>query len=141
MKLEDALARAERLRIRPEYASSRAELENAAHLKVILNALWEHWRTMLDDFGVRLLHWGSRGNAALGEGRFLFIQLENARWAVKRKERDRWMMIAGDWGMETLRDHFAAHPPRPRRFAAPPEVRRDGVSAISNHSLAHQRCS
>lgn len=140
MKLEDVLIRAERLSVRPEHGS-RADLENAAQLNVILNALWEHWRTMLGRFRVRLLHWGNRGNAALGDGRFLFIQLDNARWAVKRKERDRWVMIGSGWGMETLRDHLTAHPPSPRRFAAPPEVRRAEKPATRSRRLAHQRGS
>ena len=141
MKLEDALLGAERLRLRPECAASRAELENAAHLSLVINALWEHWHRLLGEFGVRLLHWSNRGNAALGEERFLFIQLDSAQWSVKRKERDRWTVIAGDWGMETLRDHLETYRPHPRRFAAPPEIRQAEESTISNRSPSRERCN
>lgn len=116
MKLEDALSRVELLRVRPEVASSQAELENAAHLAMVLDTLWNYWHGLLGEFGVRLLHWGNRGNAALGEGRFLFIQLDTGQWYVQQKEHLGWAIIARNKGLETLHEHLEANRPSPRRF-------------------------
>lgn len=116
MKLEDALLRVEMLRVRPEVAASPSELENAAHLMAVVGALWVHWRRLLGEYGIRLLHWGNRGNSALGDGRFLFVRLDSAHWRVQRKEPGGSQTVAGDWGLETLRAYLDANPPHPRRI-------------------------
>lgn len=114
MGLEEVLVRVELIRVRPEVAASAAELENAAHLSAIVGALWVYWQRLLGEFGARLLHWGNRGNAALGNGRFLFIRLDTGHWRVQRKGAGGWVEVGGDWGLETLRVYLEANRPQPR---------------------------
>jgi hypothetical protein len=121
MKLEDVLLRGALIRVRPETATSRAEVENAAHLTLILSALWVYWQRLLGEFGIPLLHWGNRSKAALGDGRFLSIRLDTAQWHVQQSELGGWTIVARDWGLETLRTYLSAQRPRLRRFGAKPE--------------------
>ncbi|HZO82074.1 MAG TPA: hypothetical protein VFB33_10315 [Candidatus Binataceae bacterium] len=118
MKLEDALLRVEMLRVRPEVAASPSELENATHLTAVVSALWVHWRRLVGEYGIRLLHWGNRGGAAMGDGRFLFVRLDSAHWLAQRKEPGGWQTVAGDWGLETLRAYLDTNPPHPRHIGA-----------------------
>ncbi len=117
MKLEDVLHRVELLRVRPETATSPSELEHAAHLSLVLGALWLYWQRLLGEYGARLLHWGNRGHAALGDGRFLFVRLDTGHWRVQRKDAGGWAVVDGDWGLETLRAYLDGRRPQPRRPA------------------------
>lgn len=140
MKLEDALIRAEMLRVRPEAAISPVELESAAHLIVVISSLWKHWSRLLAEFGVRLLHWGNRGNAALGDGRFLFIRLDTGQWNVQHNKGDGWRTIVGGWGLDALRQNLERQRPRPRRFGEQAKgVSADKSSESSSRGLARER--
>lgn len=138
VKLEETLVQVDALRSRPEAAGSVAELESAAHLTLVINRLWNYWRSLLGDFGVRLLHWGNRGNAALGDGRFLFIRLDDARWCIRRKKQAGWETVAREWGMETLREYLKAHGPCPPRFNARSEDPSEQCQCVSGDRPARE---
>jgi hypothetical protein len=137
MKIEDALRKVRLLRrVNRENGASKGEVENATHLAQVLmeryalppgdvvpepapafRLTWVYWQQLMDEFGVKLRHFGKRGNASLGDGRLIFIRLDSGQWQVQRTSPSGWETIQRDWGVETLRAYLAKGGPRLYSFA------------------------
>ncbi|HZO82075.1 MAG TPA: hypothetical protein VFB33_10320 [Candidatus Binataceae bacterium] len=132
MRIEDALRKVRLLRrVRLENGASPAEADNAARLA---NAIieryalangdthpetasrrrlsWVYWQHLMADFGIKLRHFGKRGNASLGDGRLVFIRLDSGQWQVQRTSPSGWETIKSDHGVEALRAYLMQSGPR-----------------------------
>ncbi len=132
MRIEDALRKVRLLRrVKPENGASAPEAENAARLAEALvrryalesdnlpreaapasRLSWVYWQHLMDEFGIKLRHFGKRGNASLGDGRLLFIRLDSGQWQVQRTSPGGWETIERDRGVESLRDYLRKSGPR-----------------------------
>lgn len=132
MKVEDALRKVRLLRrVRPENGASVPEAENAARLAQALieryalrpddarreaapvfHLTWVYWQRLMDEFGIKLRHFGKRGNASLGDGRLIFIRLDSGQWQVQLTSPGGWETVQRDWGVESLRGYLLKSGPR-----------------------------
>lgn len=138
MNLEDALRKIRLLRrFRPENGASEPEAENAARLAQalmeryalrpgdlraadpapVLGLSWMYWQQLMDEYGIKLRHFGRRGNASLGDGRLIFIRLDSGQWQVQRTSPGGWETIQRDGGVESLRTYLSKSGPRLYSFA------------------------
>ena len=130
MKTEDALRKIELLRkMKTENGALAAEAENAARLakalmeRYAINAddvstaperpafrlTWIYWQELLKEFGLRLRHFGRRGNAAIGNDKMVYIKLGANQWWIEERSGGGWQTTARDWGVETLRLYLSKH--------------------------------
>ncbi len=137
MRIEDALRKVRLLRrVRTENGASEPEAENAARLAQALmeryalrpsdlraesapvfRMTWVYWQQLMEEYGIKLRHFGKRGNASLGDGRLIFIRLDSGQWQVQRTSPGGWETIQRDWGVETLRAYLVKSGPRLYSFA------------------------
>lgn len=136
MRVEDALRKVRLLRrVRPENGASAAEADNAARLADAIieryalgngdihpesaprrRLSWVYWQHLMEDFGIKLRHFGKRGNASLGDGRLIFIRLDSGQWQVQRTAPSGWETIKRDYGVEALRAYLMQNGPRMYSF-------------------------
>jgi hypothetical protein len=137
MKIEDALRKIRLLlTVSRENGSSEGEVRNAARLAralmerhgltngdlhpkpaPVFRMSWVYWQHLMDEYGVRLRHFGKRGNASLGDGRLIFIRLDSGQWQVQKTSPGGWETIQRDFGVESLRAYLMKSGPRMYSFA------------------------
>jgi hypothetical protein len=136
MKTEDARRKIALLRkISTDSGAAAAEKETAYRLQkrlmerygveaedvprpsqsTILNLTWTYWQDLLDGFGLHLNHFGTRGNAMVGNSK-LHIALATNQWSVEEKAPGGWRITARDRGVESLRKYLKEHAPKNYSF-------------------------
>jgi hypothetical protein len=130
LRAEDALRKIRLLSsVRTENGALAAEAENATRLVKALmeryeipaedlpgaprkpspRLTWVYWEELLNEFGLQLRRFGSRGNAAIGHDRIVYIKLGTTQWWIEQKSKDGRQTTARDWGVETLRRYLNEH--------------------------------
>lgn len=136
MKIEDAIRKVRLLlKVSRDNGASDGEVSNAAHLAQTLieryrlngdvapkpppvfRMSWVYWQHLMEEYGVKLRHFGKRGNASLGDGRLIFIRLDSGQWQVQKTSPGGWETIQRDFGVETLRAYLMKSGPRMYSFA------------------------
>jgi hypothetical protein len=137
MKVEDALRKVRLLlRVSRENGASDGEIRNAKSLAQTLmdryglkggelgsrpapvfRMSWVYWQHLMEEYGVKLRHFGKRGNASLGDGRLIFIRLDSGQWQVQKTSPGGWETIQRDSGVETLRAYLVKSGPRMYSFS------------------------
>jgi hypothetical protein len=127
MRAEDALRKIELLRrVKTENGALAAEAESADRLAKTLmeryaiktedipaasegrafRMTWIYWQELLNEFGLRLRHFGYRGNAMLGKDKIVYINLRSGQWKIEESPGDGLHNGARDWGVESLRTYL-----------------------------------
>lgn len=130
MRTEDALRKIGLLRkVKTENGALAAEAENAARLAKALmeryaiktedvrdatprpafRMTWIYWEDLLSQFGIKLRHFGHRGNATIGNDRVVYINLRTSQWWIEHESSGGWQTSVRDWGVETLRKYLDEH--------------------------------
>jgi len=137
MTIEDALRKIEILRrISGDKGALAAERETAYRLQKTLMARyaiqernvpeapvttagsrlsWSYWEELLDEFDLRLNHFGSRGSAKVGNT-VAYIKLDTNQWWIEEKAPGVCKITVRDRGIESLRNYLKAHAPRSYSF-------------------------
>ncbi len=138
MKVEDALRKIALLRrISTDNGAVAAEAENAHRLQKVLmeryaiNAAdipdpsptttvfrlnWNYWNALLEEFGLRLNHFGGRGSAEITKNVVAYILLGTSQWWIKEKFPGGWQTTIRGHGVESLRKYLSVHAPRSYSF-------------------------
>jgi len=70
---------------------------------------WIYWQDLLHRFGLRLRHFGHRGNAAIGDDKIVYINLRTSQWWIEERSNGGWQSSVRDWGVESLRTFLDEH--------------------------------
>ena len=138
MRVEDALRKIALLRrINTENGAAAPEAENAYRLQKVLMARyainasdipdpsppttvfrlnWNYWNALLDQFGLRLNHFGGRGSAEVSRNIVAHIVLGTSQWWIKEKSPSGWQTTIRGCGVESLRKYLTVHAPRSYTF-------------------------
>jgi hypothetical protein len=138
MTVEDALRKIALLRkISTDNGAVAAEAENAHRLQKILmeryaiNASdipepsptttvfrlnWNYWNALLEEFGLRLNHFGGRGSAEVTKNMVAYIMLGTSDWWIKVRSPNGWQTTTRGRGVESLRKYLNLHAPRSYSF-------------------------
>ncbi len=78
---------------------------------------WDYWRELLDEFDLRLTHFGGRGSAEVGKRMIVYIRLATNQWWIDEKSPPGWNTIVRDNGLDSLRAYLKEHAPRSYSFS------------------------
>lgn len=127
VRAEDALRKIGLLRrVKTENGALAAEAENAVRLAKALmeryaikaddipaasqtpafRMTWIYWQDLLHRFGLRLRHFGHRGNAAIGDDKIVYINLRTSQWWIEERSNGGWQSRVRDWGVESLHKYL-----------------------------------
>ncbi len=130
MKAQEALRKIGLLRkIKTENGALATEADNAARLvkalmdryaikaddipaitqTPIYRMTWIYWRDLLHQFGLKLRHFGHRGNATIGNDKIVYINLRTSQWWIEQKSNGGRQTSVRDWGVESLRTYLDEH--------------------------------
>jgi len=76
---------------------------------------WVYWQELLDEFDLRLNHFGDRGSAAVGNNK-LYIRLSTNQWWIEERLRGGWRTTLRARGVESLRKYLSEKAPRSYSF-------------------------
>ena len=97
------------------YAIKRQEVPEASSTNVFrLN--WTYWQELLDEFDLRLNHFGNRGSVEVGRNSIVYITLGNSQWRVEERSKAGWQTTIRDQGIESLRAYLKEHAPKSYSF-------------------------
>jgi hypothetical protein len=130
VRAEDALRKIGLLRkVKTENGALAAEADNAARLAKALmeryaikaedipaasptrafRMTWVYWQDLANQFGLKLRHFGHRGNATIGNDKVVYINLRTSQWWIEQRSSGGWQTSARDWGVETLQKYLDEH--------------------------------
>jgi hypothetical protein len=130
VRAEDALRKIGLLRrVKTENGALAAEADNAARLAKALmeryaikaddiptapqtptfRMTWMYWQDLLHRFGLRLRHFGHRGNAGIGDDKIVYINLRTSQWWIEERTNGGWQSSVRDWGVESLHKYLDQH--------------------------------
>jgi hypothetical protein len=130
MKAQEALRKIGLLRkIKTENGALATEADNAARLvkalmdryaikaddipsitqTPIYRMTWIYWRDLRHQFGLKLRHFGHRGNATIGNHKIVYINLRTSQWWIEQKSTGGRQTSVRDWGVESLRTYLDEH--------------------------------
>lgn len=78
---------------------------------------WDYWRELLDEFGLRLTHFGGRGSAEVGGNLIAYIRLATNQWWIEEKSPRGWQTTVRDKGLDSLRAYLKEHAPKTYSFS------------------------
>ena len=107
-RLQKALM--ERYEIKPQEVP-----EGPARTPFRLN--WDYWRELLDEFDLRLSHFGGRGSAEVGKNMIVYIRLALNQWWIEERSSTGWKPTIRDKGMDSLRTYLKEHAPKTYSFS------------------------
>jgi hypothetical protein len=138
MKVEDALRKIALLRRVSEDKGALAAEREAAHRlqKVLMERYaikaqevpegvstnpfrlnWDYWRELLDEFDLRLTHFGGRGSAEVGKNMIVYMRLATNQWWIEERTPTGCKPTIRDNGMDSLRTYLKEHAPKTYSFS------------------------
>ena len=79
---------------------------------------WDYWQELLDEFDLKLRHFGGRGSAEVGSNMIAYIRLATNQWWIDEKTpRGGWQTTVRDNGLDSLRAYLKEHAPRTYSFS------------------------
>ena len=78
---------------------------------------WNYWRELLDEFDLRLSHFGGRGSAEVGSNMIAYIRLATNQWWIEERTGRGWQTTVRDKGLDSLRTYLKEHAPRSYSFS------------------------
>jgi hypothetical protein len=78
---------------------------------------WDYWRELLDEFGLRLTHFGGRGSAEVGSNIIAYIRLATNQWWIEERTPQGWKPTVRDNGLDSLRTYLKVHAPKSYSFS------------------------
>jgi len=138
MTVEDALRKIALLRkISADKGALAAERETAHRLQKVLmeryaikaqevpegppttpfRLNWDYWQELLDQFNLKLRHFGGRGSAEVGSNMIAYIRLATNQWWIDEKTPRGWQTTVRDNGLDSLRAYLKEHAPRTYSFS------------------------
>ena len=79
---------------------------------------WDYWRELLDEFDLRLTHFGGRGSAEVGKNMIVYIRLALNQWWIEERSPTGWKSTIRDKGMDSLRAYLKEHAPKTYSFSS-----------------------
>ncbi len=138
MTVEDALRKIALLRrVSADKGAQAAERETAHRLQKVLmeryaikaqevpegppttpfRLHWNYWQELLDEFDLKLRHFGGRGSAEVGSNMIAYIRLATNQWWIDEKTPRGWQTTVRDNGLDSLRAYLKEHAPRTYSFS------------------------
>ncbi|MGB9379461.1 MAG: hypothetical protein WA571_07425 [Candidatus Binatus sp.] len=138
MRVEDALRKIALLRrVSADKGALAAERETAHRLQKVLmeryaikaqevpegppttpfRLHWDYWQELLDEFDLKLRHFGGRGSAEVGSNMIAYIRLATNQWWIDEKTPSGWQTTVRDNGLDSLRAYLKEHAPRTYSFS------------------------
>jgi hypothetical protein len=78
---------------------------------------WDYWQELLDEFDLKLRHFGGRGSAEVGSNMIAYIRLATNQWWIDEKTPRGWQTTVRDNGLDSLRAYLKEHAPRTYSFS------------------------
>jgi|ERR1039458_8412916 hypothetical protein len=88
---------------------------------------WGYWRELLEEFGLRLTHFGNRGSAEVGNNLIVYIRLGTNQWWTDERLPSGWRTTVRDREIESLREYLKEHAPK----ALKSSLRKQNASSIA----------
>jgi len=82
----------------------------------IFHLNWGYWQGLVDEFGLRLNRFGSRGSIDIGANTIVYISLTSSQWRVEEKCAGGRLTRTRDRGLDSLRAYLKEHAPKSYSF-------------------------
>ena len=97
------------------YAISAQDLRETQP-RTVFHLNWSYWQELLEEYGLKLERFGSRGIAMLGNSK-VCIRLDKNEWWVEQRSPGGWQTKLRDRGINSLRKFLFQHAPRSYTFS------------------------
>ena len=86
-------------------------IRRAPKLKTKIRHSWVYWQQIVDDYGLTLNRFGSRGNLRLADAQVV-IEADRSLWTVLKPSPTGYREVARNTGLDSFGEYLRQHAPR-----------------------------